>query len=318
MGINLGVVMDPIAKIQFHKDSTLAILLAAQARGDKLFYMEPQDLYAEQGRAYARMQQIQVFDDAHHWYELSEAMLEPLDILDCILMRQDPPFSMNYIYATYFLELAEKAGVLVVNRPSGLRDCNEKFYITEFPDLTAPTLVATDQAVLKHFIHQHGDCVAKPLDGMGGESVFRIKNSDLNANVILETVTHRGTRPCMLQAYLPAIAEGDKRILVFNGQPVDHVVVRLPHAGDFRGNLAAGATTQVRPINDVERRLVEKLGPALVKKGLYLVGLDVIGDKISEINSTSPTLFRQIEQATSEKVSMKLMDLIDELLAQTR
>lgn len=314
MGIKLGVVMDPIDRIQFHKDSTLAILLAAQSRGDSLFYMEPKDLYTEEGRAYGRMQGLRVFEEEQSWFEMGDASSQPLESLDCILMRQDPPFNMNYVYATYMLELAEKAGVLVVNRPSALRDCNEKFYTTWFPELTATTCVGTDASVLKEFIAKHQDCIVKPLDGMGGESIFRVKHGDQNTNVILETVTHRGKTPCMVQNYLSEISQGDKRILVFDGKPVDHVVVRMPSKDDFRGNIAAGASTTVRPINATERALVEKIGPTLVEKGLYFVGLDVIGDKITEINITSPTCLRHIEKATDEKVSLKLMEMIDRLL----
>jgi glutathione synthase len=315
MGIHIGVVMDPMHSLQFHKDSTIALMMAAQSRGDSLFYIEKTQLYAEGGQAYARMAPVQVFDDEQHWYELGSEEARPLTDLDCILMRQDPPFNMAYVYATYILELAEKAGVLVVNRPSALRDCNEKFYTLDFPELTAPTCVGTDLKVLKAFIAQHRDCIVKPLDGMGGESVFRLMQGDANTNVILETVTQRSTLPCMVQAYLPAISEGDKRILVFMGKPVDHVVVRMPHEGDFRGNIAAGASTSVRPITEAEAALVEKIGPALVKKGLYLVGLDVIGDRISEINSTSPTCLRHIEKATGERVSMKVLTMIDTLLS---
>lgn len=314
MGINLGVVMDPIDKIQFHKDSTLALLLAAQSRGDTLYYMEPKDLYLSQGQAFARVKSLQVFDDENKWFAFGETIDEPLDSLDCILMRQDPPFNMSYIYATYILDLAAKAGCLVLNRPSALRDCNEKMYTTWFPELCSPTTVATDIALLKSFVAQHEDCVVKPLDGMGGASIFRIQKGDQNTNVILDMLTHKGTIPCMIQKYLPEITDGDKRILVFNGQPVDHVVVRLPSEDDFRGNIAAGATTVVRPINDAERNLVKKLGPTLVEKGLYLVGLDVIGDKITEINVTSPTCLRHIEKETTENVSMKFMAVIDALL----
>lgn len=314
MGIKLGVVMDPIATIQFHKDSTLAILLAAQTRGDQLFYMEPKDLYVEQGRAYGRMCPLKVYDQADHWFDLGEEKTEALDTLDCILMRQDPPFNMPYVYATYFLELAEKAGVLVVNRPAALRDCNEKFYTTWFPEWVAPTCVGTNPTLLKQFIQKHKDCIVKPLDGMGGESIFRVNHHDQNTNVILETVTHRGKTPCLVQAYIPEITEGDKRILVFNGKPVDHVVVRMPSGDDFRGNIAAGASTSVRPIHASERALVEKIGPSLVEKGLFFVGLDVIGNSITEINCTSPTCLRHIENATDEKVSVKLLDMIDGLL----
>lgn len=314
MGIKLGVVMDPIAGIQFHKDSTLAILLAAQSRGDSIFYIEPKDLFAENGQAFARMQRLHVKDDAKGWFELSNETTQRLDILDCILMRQDPPFNMNYVYATYLLELAEKSGVLVINRPASLRDCNEKFYTTWFPELTAPTCVASDYAVLKNFISRYADCIVKPLDGMGGAGVFRVKQGCQNINVILETVTQQGRTPCMVQSYIPEIAEGDKRILVFNGQPVEHVVVRMPSGDDFRGNIAAGAKTSVRPINETEREIVDKISSSLIDKGLYFVGLDVIGDKITEINITSPTCLRHIEQATHEKVSMKLLDMIDQLL----
>lgn len=315
MTIKLGVVMDPIANIHFHKDSTLSLLLAAQAREHTIFYMEPDSLYVDYGRAYARMRPLTVFDDDKNWYRLGEAEDQPLDFLDCILMRQDPPFNLRYIYVTYMLELAEQAGVVVINRPSALRDCNEKFYTAWFPEFTAPTCVATNANVLKQFIEQHHDCVVKPLDSMGGAGIFRVTERDLNTNVMLETVTHGFTLPCLIQAYIPEIAQGDKRILIFNGEPADNVVVRMPSADDFRGNIAAGASVTVRPINNVERALVETIAPILLAKGLYLVGLDVIGDRISEINVTSPTCLRHIEKATDEKVSEKCMEMIDQLMA---
>lgn len=315
MSLKLGFVMDPIAQIQFHKDSTLAMMLAAQTRAHTLYYIEPKNLYSEHGKAFATAYPIRVLNDAANWAQLGPLENLSLESLDCIFMRQDPPFNMNYIYVTYFLELAEQTGVLIVNSPAGVRDCNEKFYTTRFPELTAPTCVASNPIILKNFIREYQDCIVKPLDGMGGASVFRLKAGDQNTNVILESITDYATRPCMIQQYLPEIAQGDKRILVFKGEPVEHVVVRTPSQDDFRGNIAAGATTHVRPITESERALVAKIGPELVKKGLYIVGLDVIGDKISEINNTSPTCFRQIEEATAEKVSEKCIEMVESLIS---
>ncbi|MFA5628440.1 MAG: glutathione synthase [Thiohalomonadaceae bacterium] len=291
----LGVVMDPIAAINYQKDSTLAMLLAAQARGWKLRYFEPADLYLRDGVAYGRCQPLQVFADAQHWYELGDAVVQPLAELDVILMRKDPPFDMEYIYATYLLELAEHAGALVVNRPQSLRDANEKLFTAWFPQCTPPTLVSRDMTRLRNFIAEQGQTVLKPLDGMGGASVFLTQPHDPNASVIIETLSQHGQRMVMAQRYLPEIAQGDKRILMIDGEPVPYALARIPADGELRGNLAAGAKGVGMPLSERDRWICQQVAPRLRELGLLFVGLDVIGDYLTEINVTSPTCIRELD-----------------------
>lgn len=314
MSVRLGIIMDPIASISYKKDSSLAMLLAAQARGWSLFYMEQQDLYQGESKARARMRPLKVFADPAHWFELGEEQDSPLAELDVILMRKDPPFDMEFVYSTYLLEQAENDGVLVVNRPQSLRDCNEKMFATLFPQCTTPTLVSRRPGIIREFAAKHADVILKPLDGMGGTSIFRHRAGDPNLSVILETLTALGTQQIMAQAYLPAIKDGDKRILMIDGEPVDYCLARIPASGETRGNLAAGGRGEARPLTERDRWIAAQVGPTLREKGLLFVGLDVIGDFLTEINVTSPTCIREIDAAYNTDIGGKLMDAIDRKL----
>lgn len=314
MHVRLGVVMDPIERISFEKDSSLAMLLSAQARGWSMFYMEPQDLYQHTGEARARMRPLEVFNDPQKWFELGEVMDEPLAHLNVILIRTDPPFDSEYLYSTYLLEQAEAAGSLVVNRPQSLRDCNEKLFATLFPQCTPPTVVSRQADILREFISEHGDVILKPLDGMGGSSIFRHREGDPNLSVILETLTNHGAQQIMVQKYLPAIKEGDKRILMIDGEPIPYSLARVPAVGETRGNIAAGGVGVAQPLTENDRWIAEQVAPELRKRGLLFVGLDVIGDHLTEINVTSPTCIREIDAAYDTKIGDRLMDVIAEKL----
>lgn len=310
MNPSLGVVMDPIAAINIRKDSTFAMLLAAQARGWPLWYMELQDLWAEQGRAHARMRRLEVHDDALRWYEFGEIRNGPLDTLDVLLMRKDPPFDMEYIACTYLLDDAERRGTLVVNRPASLRDNNEKVAATLFPDCCPPTLVARQQEKFLGFLEIHEDIVVKPLDAMGGESVFRVRRGDHNTNVILETLTRHGRRFVMAQRFIPEIAAGDKRILLVDGAAVPYALARVPRPGELRGNLAAGGTARGVPLSERDAWIAGRVGPYLHEQGILFAGLDVIGDYLTEINVTSPTCIRELDKAFGLDIAGQLMDAI--------
>src|SRR5690242_4838755 len=314
--VRLGVVMDPIAAIHYAKDSTLAMLLAAQARGWTLFYMEQRDLSLRDGVARARMRPLTVKADPAGWFELGEPRVEPLGELDCILMRKDPPFDTEYIYTTYVLERAEEQGAFVVNRPQGLRDMNEKVYTAWFPQCCAPTLITRDMAEMDAFLREHGRIVCKPLDGMGGRSIFVLERNDKNTNVVFETLTGYGQRFAIVQRYIPDIVEsGDSRVLVIDGEPVPYALARIPTANDNRGNLAAGAKGVGRPLNDRDRWLVGQIGPVLAAKGMLFVGLDVIGGYVTEINVTSPTGIRELEKQFHIDIAGQLMAAIERRLA---
>ncbi len=293
----LGVVMDPIGAIAYAKDSTLAMLLAAQKRGYALCYLELGDLMLRDGIAFGRTRPLNVRADPHGWFTLGEATPEPLARLDCILMRKDPPFDTEYIYSTYILERAESAGVLVVNRPQGLRDMNEKVYTAWFPQCCAPTLVTRDMSEMGGFLREHGRIVVKPLEGMGGRSIFVLSAADPNVRVVFETLTDYGRRFAIVQRYLPEIAtSGDSRVLLIDGEPVPYALARMPAPEDHRGNLAAGARGVGRPLNERDRWLAREIGPAMAAKGMLLVGLDVIGGFVTEINVTSPTGIRELDK----------------------
>ncbi len=311
MSVRLGIVMDPIAGIAFKKDSSLAMLLAAQERGWSLFYMEQQDLYQQSNQARARMRALRVYNDPEHWFELDAEADVPLGELDVILMRKDPPFNGEYVYTTYLLELAEQAGALVVNRPQSLRDCNEKFFATQFPQCAPPTLVSRRSDILREFAREHRDIILKPLDEMGGASIFRHREGDPNLSVILETLTEHGARQIMAQRYIPAIKDGDKRILMIDGEPVPYCLARIPAAGETRGNLAAGGRGEARPLSERDREIAAIVGPHLRERGLLFVGLDVIGDYLTEINITSPTCIREIDNAYGTRIGAQLMDAIE-------
>ena len=310
MTVRVGIIMDPIAQISFKKDSSLAMLLAAQARGWELHYMEQRDLYQQGNQARARTRPLQVFNDPARWFEAGEERDTALAELDVILMRKDPPFNSEYIYATYLLELAEQAGTLVVNRPQSLRDCNEKFFATQFPQCTPPTLVSRRSDILREFAREQRDIILKPLDEMGGASIFRHREGDPNLSVILEVLTEHGSRQIMAQRYIPAIKDGDKRILMIDGEPVPYCLARIPAAGETRGNLAAGGRGVAQPLSKRDREIAAIVGPELRKRGLLFVGLDVIGDYLTEINITSPTCIREIDSTFDTRIAERLMEAI--------
>lgn len=310
MSIRLGIVMDPIERISYKKDSSMAMLWAAKARGWTLHYFEMQDLYQVDGEARGRGRQLDVFQDPERWFAFGEDVDLPLRELDVILMRKDPPFDNEFVYATYLLEQAERGGTLVVNRPASLRDCNEKFFATLFPKLAPPTLVSRRADIIREFARTHGDVILKPLDGMGGSSVFRHREGDPNLSVILETLTAHGTQQIIAQRYLPGIKDGDKRILMIDGQPVDYCLARIPAQGETRGNLAAGGRGVAQPLSARDREIAATVGPELRKRGLLFVGLDVIGEHLTEINVTSPTCIREIDAAYDTRIAERLMDVI--------
>ena len=300
--------------IKAYKDSTFAMLLEAQRRGHSLYYMEPGDLYAQDGRVFARMQKLAVRDNRTDWFSLSPSGSRSLDELDMVLMRRDPPFDMDYIYTTYMLELAEKAGTLVINRPQSLRDANEKFFINNFPQCCVPMLISSSSELIRTFVSQHGHCVVKPLDGMGGESVFQVRESDLNLNVILETITRHDRRPVMAQKFIDEISAGDKRILIVNGEPIPYALARFPGAGDFRGNLAKGGSSKGVPLSERDLWICSQVAPELKQRGILFAGLDVIGDWLSEVNVTSPTCIRELDAEFGLNIAAQLFDAAEEIL----
>ena len=302
--VRLAVVMDPISSIKPAKDSTLAMLLAAQSRGWELLYLEQRDLWLRDGVAWGRVRPLQVKDDASSWFALGEPQVEQLGQLDVILMRKDPPFDMEYIYTTYVLERAELAGAVVLNRPQGLRDMNEKVYTAWFAQCCAATLITRDMADMQAFLREHGRIVCKPLHGMGGRSIFALELGDKNTNVVFETMTEYGTRFAIVQKYLPEIqSSGDSRVLVIDGEPAPFALARIPTDADNRGNLAAGARGEARPLNDRDRWLVAQIGPVLRDRGMLFVGLDVIGGYVTEINVTSPTGIREIDKQCKTRIA---------------
>ena len=316
--MKLGVIMDPITGIKIHKDSTFAMLLAAQKRNWDILYMELPDLYLRDDRPYARMRELTVRDNKHDWFSYTGEQTLPLDQLDIILMRKDPPFNMEYIYTTHLLDHAERAGVLVVNRPGSLRDANEKLFISHFPACAPPTLVTRNAGLIKSFIEEHQEIILKPLDGMGGHSIFRTHTTDHNTNVIIESLTNHGSRFAVAQKYLPEIMHGDKRILMIDGEPVDYALARIPMAGEHRGNLAAGGTGKGVELSTRDRWICDQVGPVLRDKGLLFVGLDVIGDYLTEINVTSPTCIRELEAIYSIDIAGRLMDTLARKLPQSK
>lgn len=314
-GRTLGVVMDPIGSITPYKDTSLALLLAAQARGWTLIYFEMGDLWLRDGGACGRGRPLKVFDDARRWFELGAPQVMPLGGLDAILMRKDPPFDFEYVAATYILERAEDAGALVVNRPQSLRDANEKVFLSWFPQCAPPTLVARDVPELRAFAREHGTIVVKPLQGMGGSQVFVLREGDGNASVVYEMLTRQGQAYCMAQKYLPEIQGGDKRILMIDGEPVPHCLARIPAPGETRGNLAAGGHGETRPLTERDRWIASQVGPTLRDKGLLFVGLDVIGEYLTEINVTSPTCAREITRDSGIDVAALAIEAIERRLA---
>lgn len=308
--MKLGVVMDPIQTIKPYKDSTFAMLLAAQERGWEIFYMEQADLFYSAQQVQGRMRKLQVMDDQHHWFDFGMEYIQPLSALDVILMRKDPPFDLEYIYTTYLLEQAEHAGVLVVNKPQSLRDANEKLFTMWFTDCCPATLVTCNLVQIKDFLKQYHDIICKPLDGMGGASIFRITEHDPNISVIIETLSDHGKKYFMAQRYIPEISQGDKRILMIDGEPVPYALARIPAAGETRGNLAAGGTGVGIELSSRDYEICRKVGPTLKAKGLLFVGLDVIGDYLTEVNVTSPTCIRELDRQFNLNISQRLLDVI--------
>jgi len=316
MTIKLGIIMDPIASINTKKDSSFAMLLEAQQRGYEIHYMEMADLFIENNQAMASTQRLSLKDNPTHWYQLIDPApgIHSLSDLDVILMRKDPPFDMEYIYATYILELAEQAGTMIINKPASLRDANEKLFTHQFPDCTVPTLVSRNKHQFKQFLDQHKDIIVKPPGGMGGHSIFRIKENDHNFNVILETMTDHGKHYIMAQRFIPEITRGDKRILLINGTPVDYALARIPPEGETRGNLAAGGSGVGVPLSERDYWLCEQIAPRLKSMGLIFVGMDVIGDYITEINVTSPTCIRELDAMYELNISSLLFDEIEKAI----
>ncbi len=311
MTYTVGVVMDPIAKIKPEKDTSFAMMLEAQRRGAKIIYFELGDLYIDNGAPKGIGQTVTVRDQSEDFYTLGEATTYALGDVDVLLMRKDPPFDSEFLYATHILSLAERDGALVVNRPQSLRDFNEKLFTAYFPELIPDTLVTRNGKLVREFHAKHKDVICKPLDGMGGASIFRVKEDGNNLGVIIETLTANGKRQMMVQKYLPEIKDGDKRVLIVNGEVMPYCLARLPSAGETRGNLAAGGTGRPQPISESDKRLAETIAPVLIEKGLIFVGLDVIGDRITEINVTSPTCVREIERAYDINIMAALFDAIE-------
>ena len=311
MALRIGVLMDPIATINTKKDTTLGLLRAASAAGHQLTYLEQTDLTVRNGETMASLRPLTVYSDDTAWYAMGERYDASLSTLDVVLMRKDPPFDMEFFYTTQLLEDAERRGTLVVNRCASLRDCNEKLFATQFPECCPPLMVSRDPNELKAFHAEHGDVIFKPLDGMGGQSIFRVKENDPNLNVILETLTDNSGVTIMAQRYLPAIKDGDKRVLMINGEAVPFCLARLPMAGENRGNLAAGGSGIVQPLSDRDRWIAEQVGPTLRERGLLFVGLDIIGDYLTEINVTSPTCMREIDRAKNTHIAEQLIACIE-------
>jgi len=314
MTIKLGMVMDAIDQINIKKDTSFAMLLEAQARNWELHYMELNDLFLRNGRPYARTRTIKVQRDYQQWFEFQTEQEIPLEQLHVILMRKDPPFDQEFLYATYMLELAETLGTYVVNKPQSLRDANEKLFTSWFPQCCAETLVTREPNRVRAFLQEQGDIILKPLDGMGGASIFRVRQDDPNISVILETMTAFKTRFVMAQRYLPAIKQGDKRILMVNGEPIPYALARIPLAGETRGNLAAGGSGVGQPLTDRDRWIAQQVGPTLKKKGLVFVGIDVIGDTLTEINVTSPTCVQELDKQFGLNICGQLMDHIETVI----
>jgi glutathione synthase len=315
MSIRLGIIMDPIEKINPKKDTTLGMIVSALKLGWQVSYILQGNIYNTDGVVRHISQPIvNASFDPTHWYSLGAITDTPLTELDAIIMRVDPPFDMEYVYTTYMLEVAEKEGLLVVNRPQSLRDCNEKFFATHFPQCCPPLIVTSNTQLLRDFYELHGDIVVKPLDGMGGEAIFRVKPGDPNFSVILETLTQHGKTTIMAQKFIRQISAGDKRILMVNGKPIPYGLARIPPEGETRGNLAAGGTGVAQALGERDLWIANEIGPELVKRGLLFVGLDVIGDYLTEINVTSPTCAREIDAVYDTDIAGLLMQAIAEQL----
>lgn len=309
--LNFLIVMDDIHTINYKKDTTLAMLWAISERGHTAHYCQIQDLWLDQGKLQIDSQPVKTFKNPEHFFDLGEKVSQPASAFDVILMRKDPPFDMKFLYSLYLLEYAQREGVLVVNNPQSVRDCNEKLFATQFAELMTPTIVTNKQSHIRDFINTHQDVIVKPLDGMGGMGIFRLTADSPNIGSTLEMLTQLETLPVMAQKYLPEIIEGDKRILIVGGKPVDYCLARIPSQGETRGNLAAGGRGVAMPLSARERELAEQVAPVLVAKGLYFVGLDVIGGCITEINVTSPTCVREIDDQCGTQIAVDFIAFIE-------
>ena len=308
--VNIGFVMDPIESIKPYKDSTFAMMLEAQRRGWTVHYIEQSDIYVEDGVVSCLSQTLELMDNNERWFTKLQSHNQPMGALDCVLMRKDPPFDMEYIYSTYLLDLAEQQGCLVLNKPASVRSANEKFFTTWFSDYSPETLVTRDMERVKAFHEKHGHIVVKPLDGMGGSMIFQIRQGDQNRNVILETITSEGATTIMAQRFLPEFKEGDKRILLIDGVPFDYALARIPAEGEGRANLAAGASSKGVELTPRDREICAAVAPHLKAMGLTFVGLDVIGDYMTEINVTSPTCIRELDRLYEANIAGLLMDAV--------
>ncbi len=308
----LAVVMDPIESIKPHKDSSFAMLLAAQKRGYESHYITADQLFIANGRAQANSHVIQVQDQPQNWFTLAPRQTTSLHEFDVVLMRKDPPFDMEYIMDTYILEHASSDTTHIINKPQALRDANEKFFTESFPDCTPENIISRNANILKDFVKDMGDVIVKPMDGMGGNSIFKTSAQDKNLSVILETVTQNGTKTTMIQKYIPDITQGDKRILLINGQAVPYALARIPSASDFRGNLAKGGTGQGVPLSRNDWRIAEIVGPVLKSMGIVFAGIDVIGDYLTEVNVTSPTCIRELDEIYDLDIAGDLFDCIEQ------
>ncbi len=314
MTIKIAFVMDPMAQLKPAKDSTLAMAEEAQKRGWQCYFMKINDLYLKNNQVYGACQGFTLDLTKVDWYQLEDSIEVILADFDLVMMRKEPPFNMNFIYATYLLELAESRGAKVLNSPRAIRDANEKLFTQQFPQCTAPTLVCSRTNELKKFLEEHQDIILKPLDGMGGSSIFRVKQDDPNVNVIIETLTELETVPTMAQRFIPQISQGDKRILMINGEPVPFALARVPAKGETRGNLAAGGTGHVQPLSEKDLWIANEVGPTLKEKGLIFVGLDVIGESLTEINVTCPTCIREISAGSGIDITGQLFDVLENLV----
>ena len=311
MSVKVAVIMDPIESIFPHKDSTFAMLLEAQRRSWEIYYLRPHSLYVQDGKAFAQSASLSVHDQAADWFKLGNYSDSELAEFNIILMRKDPPFNMEYIYTTYALELAQNAGTIIVNRASSLRNLNEKFSIVNFPQCCTPTLVTCDREKINAFVSQHGKVVVKPMDSMGGESIFKLELEDSNKNSIIDQITNKGSTTVMTQKFIPEITQGDKRILLINGEPVPYALARIPPAGEFRGNLAIGGLGQGVPLSEQDRWICTEIKDSLVENGILFAGIDVIGSYLTEINITSPTCIRELDSQYGLNICGILFDQIE-------
>lgn len=309
--MKIAFILDPLESIKTYKDTSFAMMREAVTRGHRVCSIQQEDIVWREGCVYAYVRELKLTGDAHHWYEATEPALQPLAALDAVLMRKDPPFDMEYVYSTYLLELAQREGARIYNDPRAIRDYNEKLAIARFVQFTAPTVVTRLEALLREFLSEHGDIILKPLDGMGGTSIFRLHRGDPNIGVVIETLTHYGRRTIMAQRYIPEISRGDKRILLIDGEPVPYCLARIPKPGETRGNLAAGGIGVAQPLSGRDREIASHLAPVLAAEGLLLVGLDVIGDYLTEVNVTSPTCFQEITEQTGFNVAGMMLDALE-------